>query len=397
MNSKLSQLISFLAKKDISLVTIILVYLETVIALMDYLFYKDDKIIVFGSNTGQYASGSPKALFDYIRRNHPEYRVHFYKPFDKSRGTVSKINYIMSYATLFFRAKFLVSSHPPTDFFPYLSWSKKKVLINTWHGTPFKSIFFTDKSETKLDLYRLMRLNQRTSAFLVSSNLEIESIKKCFLIDQKKIYCLGHPRNDVLLEMKKLENLPILVKKIPEYTKVILYCPTYRHDKSVAFFPFDDFDPKHFNRFLEENKIIVLIRAHYYDLKLGDNLFSDRIVHFGFDVCEDINPILPEVDILVTDYSSIYIDYLLLDKPMIFIPYDLENFKKNHGFLFEYDSWTPGPKILTYKQFTIRIQEIMSGIDEYKNQRRMLKMRNHSCQTNNSCEKVFELIDQWKG
>ncbi len=378
------------------MVTIILICIECMTEFLDYIFHKDSKIIVFGSNTGQYASGSSKALFDYIKRKNTKYKIYYYEPFKKSLSLNSRIQYIVSFVPIFFRASFLVSTHPPSDFIPYLSWSRRKVFVNVWHGTPFKSIFFADKSETKLDLYRLSRLNNRTSAFIVSSNLEAKLIKKCFLIDSKKIYCLGHPRNDILLKIEHSKTLSNLIKNIPEYNKVILYCPTYRESNNASFFPFSDLDLEHLNRYLKENKMLILIRAHYYDQKLDNRFFSERIIYFGFDVCEDINPILPEVDILVTDYSSIYIDYLLIDRPMIFIPYDLENYKANRGILLEYESWTPGPKVLTYRELIQAIEEIISGKDKYSNWRNVLSRQFHSCQTNNSCEKVSKLIDKWK-
>ena len=66
----------------------------------------------------------------------------------------------------------------------------------------------------------------------------------------------------------------------------------------------------------------------------------------------DINEILPAVDLLITDYSGIYLDFLLCDNPVMFIPYDLKQYQTElRGLLFDYDLFTPGSKIDTLKNF----------------------------------------------
>jgi len=368
-----------------------------IIKIIDYIVPKDNRVLVFGSNGGKYCSGSPKALFKYIKTKHPEYKAFFYMPFNRKLSFLAKIKYILFFAPIFFKAKFLISSHPPTDFFPFIAWSNKKIFINMWHGTPMKNIFFADPKETKMNLRRITMLNKRTSVFIVSSKVEALLIIKCFRIDPKKILFSGHPRNDILISGKRTKKLSMSVTKIPDSSKIILYSPTYRRNKYVRFFPFTDLDLQHLARFLEENKLTILLRSHLYSK--NTDVFShasQRIIRFDFDVCQDINEILPEVDILITDYSSIYFDYLLLDRPCIFIPYDLDEYKKERGFLFDYGSITAGPKVLTYKQFIDALKELLSGIDRYKNKRKKLKEIFHRYQTENSCEKILHFIKNWE-
>ena len=328
-------------------------------------------------------------------KKHPEYKIYFFTPFNKKFSFCKLTKYILSFFPIFLKAKFLISSHPPSDFYPF-DWSKRKVLINTWHGAPLKSMFFTDKGDTKSNLKWVIKLNKKTSIFLVSSKLESALLTECFLINPKKFYFTGQPKNDVLVK-KQTKILKKILGKVPEYKKVILYAPTYRRGKVSKVFPFSDFDLKHLNNFLEKNKLIILLRGHVYNKELDKKYFSDRIISFGFDVCEDIYSILPEVDILITDYSSLYIDYLLLDRPEIFIPYDLEEYKRKRGLLVDdYEFWTPGYHISTYKEFIKAIKEILSGKDVYKNKRKEINKLFNYYQTDNSCEKVFRLIDNWR-
>lgn len=391
----INQFIARLSPRQGNLIIWFLTPVGYFIEFLDFLYPKDRKLIVFGSNTGEFVSGSPKALFEYLQINHPEYKVYYYLPFKKSLSMQQKVRYIISFASIFLKARFLISSHPPSDFYPFV-WSNRKVLINVWHGTPLKSIFFADRRETKGSLKRISRLSKKTSVFIVASKLEVAMLTECFLINPRKFYYLGHPRNDFLLKKQTKKCLADIMGDTLKYNKVILYAPTYRYGEATRFFPFNDLDLQHLNNFLEENKVIILVRGHVYNKALEKQYFSERIIDFGFDTCNDVNSVLPEIDVLITDYSSIYIDYLLLDRPCIFVPYDLEEYKAKRGLLFDdYDFWAPGYKVLTYKQFTSAIQEILFGKDAYKTRRQEINRQLNYHQTGNSCEKVFNLIDSW--
>lgn len=390
----MNQFIAQLSQRQANIIICLLTFIRYFSEFLDYLYPKNNKMIVFGSNTGEFMSGSPKALFEYIRTNHPEYACYYYLPFEKPLSKYQIVKYVIQVAFTFFRAKFLISSHPSSDFFPF-TWSNRKILINTWHGTPLKSMFFADASDTKSNLKRILRLSKKISAFIVSSKLEAATITECFLIDPRKFHYLGQPRNDILLKKHTNNILPSIIGNFPEYSKAILYCPTFRRGSSTNFFPFADFDLQHLNSFLEENKIIILLRGHVYNEALGEQYFSERILDFGFETCSDINPILTEIDILVTDYSSIYFDYLLLDRPCIFIPYDIDDYKKRRGLLYDdYEFWAPGYHVLTYRDFTAAIKEILSAEDIHAIRRRGINRQLNYYQTENSCEKIFKLIDK---
>ena len=306
---------------------------------------------------------------------------------------VKQIRYIIGFAPIFFRAKFLISSHPPYDFIPF-SWSKRKILINTWHGIPLKCMYFSDPGATETDLKEVLWMNDRTSVFLVSSSLEAALISRCFLLDPRKIAFFGHPRNDILTSGNTSNRLQKIFPKLPDHTTQILYCPTYRRYAPVRFFPFDDLDIKQLDQFLEKHKIIMFTRGHVQDFGEGPAIQSSRIIELGQDMIQEVNEILHEIDILITDYSSVFIDYLLLNRPCIFIPYDKEKYEKDVGFLFDdYDYWTPGRKVATYSEFITAINGILSGDDQFKERREEMRKIFHYYQKKNASEKVVQYIE----
>ena len=92
--------------------------------IIDFLWPKRADIVVFGSNLGNSIAGSPKFLYEYMKEQNPSHHVFFYCPFHEE-DLVKQIRYIIGFAPIFFRAKFLISSHPPYDFIPF-SWSREK-------------------------------------------------------------------------------------------------------------------------------------------------------------------------------------------------------------------------------------------------------------------------------
>nr|WP_319540131.1 CDP-glycerol glycerophosphotransferase family protein [uncultured Methanospirillum sp.] len=360
--------------------------------IIDSFWPKKGNVIVFGSQMGFSMSGSPKYVYDHILQHKLPYNVYFYLPF-REKGVLNQLRYILSFAPVFFKAKILISSHPPYDFIPF-SWTRRKVLINTWHGIPLKCMFFSDLSASKADLKEVQRLNGQTNYYLVSSSIEASLITRCFLLDPRKIAFWGHPRNDELSNDSSKKNISKLFPKLPEYSTTILYCPTYRKGVSTRFFPFNDFDIKRFEEFLEQNRIIIFTRGHVQDFGEDKIIQNSRIIELGHDILQEINEILPEIKILITDYSSIFFDYLLLNKPCIFIPYDIKEYKHNVGLLFDnYNYWTPGHKVFTYIEFIKVLEEILSGHDTYKAKREEMKDLFHYYQKGNSSEKILEYLN----
>ena len=70
---------------------------------------------------------------------------------------------------------------------------------------------------------------------------------------------------------------------------------------------------------------------------------GSRIVYADENEVSDINDVLQYVDVLITDYSGIYFDYLLLNRPVIFAAFDYEEYAKQHGFYDDYEFYIAGP------------------------------------------------------
>jgi len=109
----------------------------------------------------------------------------------------------------------------------------------------------------------------------------------------------------------------------------------------------------------------------------------------------DLYQVLPYTDVLITDYSSIYFDYLLLDKPIIFTPSDIEDYSRNRGLLLEpYDYWTPGPKCYDQDTLQYEISKSINDCEYYQRERLELKNIFHKYQDGKSTKRVTQFIER---
>ncbi|HON18758.1 MAG TPA: CDP-glycerol glycerophosphotransferase family protein [Salinivirgaceae bacterium] len=281
------------------------------------------------------------------------------------------------------------------EFFPYYLNAKKQNIIYLGHGIPMKKIgrqvarWSSPFFEKLLQSYTYATCNSLLERFVLASSFKL-------LVDN--VWITGTPRSDKLFSSRPKVNPLESVIPFPD-SKVVLYAPTWRElGNSTGFFPFPDFDANKLLHYLESKNIVILLRGHKEEIKNAGGRFSGskfqhkRIVAANQDVFPDVVDILPFVDILVTDYSGMYFDFLPFNRPVIFIPYDLNEYNKYKGLLFPYNEYMIGEKVLTQSDFIAALEK---GILEPEKdaERRMEIMKlfyNH--RDTNSCERIYEKI-----
>lgn len=248
---------------------------------------------------------------------------------------------------------------------------KRYIIVNLWHGVPLKKIGLLDpnlKGVKRLYFKKVFSDNYRY--ILTTSRKLVDVMRDSFEVEEKRIKIWGQPRNDGIFQA--VDSRKILTKlytNLPEYDRIILYAPTFRDNSVTRLFPFPDLDIKKLEDFLEKKKVLILIRSHIYQELKGEIGEARRILEINSDKVDDITDLLGMFDLLITDYSSIYIDYLLTEHPLLFLPYDKEEYLKERGMNFEYDQVTPGPKPENMERFIHDIEELLFGIDSYKEER----------------------------
>ena len=223
----------------------------------------------------------------------------------------------------------------------------RRLVIHLGHGTPLKCIGLTEKNGKIIKKLYYKLNNTNISYSLASSEFLQSIISSCMGLPKKRILVQGQPRTDALFTTK--ENVSEISD---EYTN-ILYAPTWRQHSPVKLFPFTDFNAKELEDFLIQNKIKIFVRFHpaYEESIPKDILSINNIKLFSAKKYLEIMDYINLFDALITDYSSIYLDYMLLVRPMVFLPYDLREYENSVGFTMDYSENTPWEKPTTQKQF----------------------------------------------
>ncbi len=370
--------------------------------IMALIIPKQKGLILFGSFSAERFGDNSAALFSYIHKNHPELIAiwmtnnnQVVKEIEQLGESVLKRRSFRG-IWLSLRAEIVVSSHGVKDAIMFEPFSHRPKLIYLGHGIPLKKGWIgIEDIPIKFKKASLKKI--KSSFFMISSSEFSAQLQNDFLpIGKNKIMITGLPRNDILF---KLDKYTIQKKySLNKFKHVIFYAPTFRNWELTRFFPFEDYNIKQLNEFCELNETCFILRPHHNDLKHMHTDFWKKIKESSnfkiitHEKCSNVNELLVASDCLITDYSSIFFDYLLLDRPIIFLPYDLERYTMEHGFLIDYDSITSGHQPKNQQELIIDLEQIIYGKDKYSGLRNELKNKIHKYHDASACFRVTKEI-----
>ncbi|WP_439437663.1 CDP-glycerol glycerophosphotransferase family protein [Salinivibrio costicola] len=265
--------------------------------------------------------------------------------------------------------------------------SFRRTVIHLGHGAPIKSVGLGEKyvSLVKSIYYRLIRTN---FSYLMSSSAAFDSAwAKCLHLPSSHIVRCPQARCDQVVSPDR--HLVSLILDKSSYN--VLYAPTWRPFSDTQIFPFDDFNLDTLCDGLEKKGVTLFLRLHpNFEFELDEKLLKcERIKLLSSQDISDINPVLGGFDLVITDYSSIYIDFLLTEKPVMFLPYDYNEYESTIGFSIDYEKLTPGPKPNSLVAFLSELETLLTDSDYYlscrKNANKVLNpiMRDHAKHTLN--------------
>lgn len=362
---------------------------------------------VFSSSYNRKFNYNSKYLFEYVINNEPSIQPLFVINDDDLRYKLQKkygeqyfietksfkgIKRVLSSGVWFTSAGLPVYG---------LNLNKNRLIINLWHGVPLKKIALMENNLNPITrIYFKYIFSKNYSYVLTTSNKLVDIMKQSFDIDGSKVKVLGQPRNDAIFNKNDRKKILFdLYGELPNYTKIILYAPTFRDKNKTKFFPFADFNQSELNKFLNRNKLLLFIRCHQSELNNVIKIDSERVKFINEDKVEDIMDIINIFDLLITDYSSIYIDYLLTMNPVLFLPYDKNDYIKTRGLNFNYDEVTPGPKPNTFKNFMDEVLKLLNDESYYDSERKRVNIFfneiNRSCSAE-ICDFVKSKVEKFK-
>ena len=312
-------------------------------------FKINDNLVSFIIDSNESFSGN----LEYIKKefeNRGNFQFHFYYKDKLSFSSLKKL------AT----SKYVFLND---NFFPlaFMNFNKETVVIQLWHAPgAFKKFGGSVENASMLKL-----ISDKTDYLIISSAYNESYYSEAFQIDKSKIKALGLPRADYYFEnhdIGKLRNDFNKKYDIDSNKKIILYTPTFRENKEYNNV-FNYLDLDEFNNKLSDDYVLVL-RLHPKIKKFYSGDISINGEYIDCSNYKNEQELLLLSDILITDYSSIMIEFGLLNKPIIFFAYDLDNYLSNErGFYLDYKKDLPGPVVYTTEEL---IDTISKGIDTSK-------------------------------
>ena len=353
--------------------------LKIVIVHLTYIFFipiwiiqkfipRKKNVWVFGAWHGLKFSDNSKAFFLRVVEHHPEIEAIWITRNDNVVNELRSKGF-KSYKTNSFQgifksliAKVIVISNSKTDVNPFFINGAK--LVQIWHGAPMKKIGMSAKisEERKLLLniqkYLFPFLYEYTYDFVVSTSACFDEIlSKAFLVPIKNIIKSGYPRNDIFFKQEK-EDIILSWDHKFNNPKKIIYLPTFRSTtENTDFFNEYSYDELKLIEVLEKHNAIFITKGHFCDNQISSSTKSDRIINLSDSDLKEINPILKHFDVMLTDYSGVYFDFLLTLKPIIFTAFDLDAYKQTTGINFDYNALVSGPIAKDWKDVIIHLQK----------------------------------------
>lgn len=238
-------------------------------------------------------------------------------------------------------------------------------VVQLWHGIPFKHIHLDSQATLRIPLLSrfgfvrsaVRRVYERSGRgigmFATASPLAAGRIRTAFGLPANRVAVTGDPRDDVLITSSAhdaRERMAALLGE-PRATsaRILLYAPTWRDGQRDPAIPTAG-DWERITAYLAATDSLLVVRSH--PLGVGDytagGAASDRVRMLGTDLVGDITPLLPAVDVLITDYSSIAFDFALTGGEVLFLAPDVAEYSSSRGVYESFRDFSGGTEVTSW-------------------------------------------------
>lgn len=336
-------------------------FMRTVGFKLLYYFYHlvpvKQKKVLFASDSRDDISGNFAFVYEDMLKRNLDLDVHFIlkKGVDakKTFKEINRLAYDMATAKIILLDDFYPMVYP-------LRIRKNAELIQLWHAVgAFKTFGFSRIGRPGGPSPKSINHRNYTKAIVSSKNVA-KYYAEGFGITEDKIIATGIPRTDIFFdEQYKSEVRERLYSEYPflKEKKVITFAPTFRgNGQQSAHYPMEVLQLENLYNELKD-EYVFLFKIHPF-VKNDFNIpYQYKDFFYDFSDYREINDLLFVTDILITDYSSVCFEFALLNKPMLFFAYDIEEYVNKRDFYYEYNSFIPGPLVRSTEEIIEKIVE----------------------------------------
>ena len=237
--------------------------------------------------------------------------------------------------------------------------------FNMWHGVGNKCINYDNKHDKvrhpknaweKFKYFPRRLSDEKSSHYILSTSpMMSEIFARAFQVSEEHVIEAGYPRNDILfgnmlgtyrVYLPEEQNLMQSIEEWKQHNRILLgYLPTFRQSERKFF---DVCDLSRFNTFLKEQNMVLICKLHPKSAckEAFEVMKYSNIYVVPAEV--DVNSFLGRIDLLIADYSSVYSDYMLLERPVVAFHYDYEEYSTDtRDAYFDFEEYMP--EVRAYK------------------------------------------------
>lgn len=284
------------------------------------------------------------------------------------------------------------------------------LVVQLWHGVPLKRLHLDSAAALKVSFlpdHRLVRqmmaasyraAGRRIGLFPVASELVRPRIASAFGLPIERVVVTGDIRDDCLLAGGggaggARAEVEALTGPLPEGARLVLYAPTWRDGEADPTVP-EVSDWLAITDWLERTNSVLLVRVH--PLGRGDydtgRTASGRIRNIGSDVLHSVTSLLPAMDALVTDYSSIAYDYSLVGGPIVYLAPDVAAYSRSRGLYRPYGEFSGGTEVASWPEVLNRLDSAIDDPEQASRHTRWLRQENFDYLDGQATDRVLAEI-----
>ena len=252
----------------------------------------------------------------------------------------------------------------------YKKQNSHTLYVELWHGVSPKNVGFLINNMNESDYSWLNKIRKKIDYFIVPSEFWVPIFAARFNVLPEKVLPLGFPMLDNIVNSNGKENLSkVLECDVSKFNKIIYYMPTARlgfgrnEDVHVNFdniLNLKSYKEEELVSYLQKNNYLLCIKYHPSEELKFETKSSKYIKYINQDILQkynfDTNMILNAADIMISDYSSLGLLFLILDKPVLYFSSDVNDFSNSRGILFnDFNFWTNNDTIDTIDEFKEKV------------------------------------------
>lgn len=397
------------------------IFKNAILHTLTYLVRRNRKWIVFGSWMGKHYIDNPRYLYEYLLEGENDYKliwvgdIAIKNEVRQGKGSVfAKKNSIKAIYYLLKSKYIFISQTAGLDLTP-LSLYRKATIVQCWHGVPVKNIMPSadekkndgKKEKLRKIVRRFAGISIQYSYFVSASPKNNAIFKQAFgdigATDENMLHS-GYPRNDMLInfEQTQIEQLKRKYSRLLGFDvskRIILYLPTYRRKENLleSLCVRNKKETLLLNNLLNKYNAILIEKNHFrtYERmsKRGDITEGDLMIKIETNHRVNIQELLLITDILISDYSGAFLDFLLLDRPIIHYAYDYYFYKnEDQGLCYDIKEFAAGKVADNFDGLIEELEALLKGNDKYRNKRLQVKNDFMTYEMGHACEYICERV-----